>query len=278
VAAPTQLAKRLISRYPGKLPAYRWRLAVLRAHRLPGLAMFEAREAARAVESWGRRPVASVATVIPTYRRPGQLVDAVESVLAQTWDDLVVVVVDDGAGLPPLPGDERLFAYSLSRNCGVAGVVRNIGIRATASRYLAFLDDDNIWLPNHLEVAMAAHAGGEKLTYSALERRLGDGSAKDVWSVPFDRRRMRDHAMADTNTIVVQRGRHVRFSRVPLGHGDFPLEDWELVYRLSRTLRTRHLQVPTARYLVHDGSFFTNWAAADAQERRERPAPDPSPS
>jgi hypothetical protein len=273
VAAPSGAAKRLIGRYPGKLPAYRWRLAVLRAHRLPGLARFEGAEAAKAVASWGRRPVASVATVIPTFRRPRQVVEAVESVLAQTWDDLVVVVIDDGAGLPPLPPDERLFSYTLSHNCGVAGVVRNIGIRASASRYLAFLDDDNTWLPDHLTLAMGAHAEGAELTYSALERRLGDGSAKDIFSVPFDRTLMRSQAMADTNTIVVQRGRHVRFSRVPLRHGDFPLEDWELVYRLSRRLKVRHLAVPTARYLVHDGSFFTNWEAAARQDRRQRPAP-----
>jgi glycosyltransferase involved in cell wall biosynthesis len=243
-------------------------LAALRAARLPGLARFEGTEAEAALESWGRRPVASVAVVIPTYRRPRQLVDAIESVLAQTWSDLAVVVIDDGAGLPPLPVDERLFAYSLSRNCGVAGVVRNVGIRASASRYLAFLDDDNLWRPEHLEVALAAHDAGAELTYSALERRHADGTGKDVLSVPFDRTRMREEGFCDTNTIVVRRGPRVRFSRVPIRHGEFPLEDWELVYRLSRRLRTVHVDEPTVHYLVHDGSFFTDWEATAAQEAR----------
>jgi hypothetical protein len=267
------LAKRAVRRFPGKLPAYRWRLAVLRAPRLPGLLRFEALEAARALESWGRRPVASVAAIIPTYRRPEQVVAAVESALAQTWRDLVVVVIDDGGGLPPLPEDDRLFSYTLSHNCGVAGVVRNVGIRASASRYLAFLDDDNVWLPDHIEVAMGAHSTGAQLTYSALERVMPDGTPKDVLSVPFNRVLMRDEGFCDTNSIVVQRGRSVRFSRVPIRHGEFPLEDWELVYRLSRRLRTEHIPLPTVRYLVHEHSFFTDWEASAHYEARRSGQP-----
>jgi glycosyltransferase involved in cell wall biosynthesis len=266
------LIKDVIRRYPGKLPAYRWRLAVLRSPKLIGLARFERAEVEQALQAWGRRPVASVATIIPTYRRPGPLLEAVESALAQTVTDQVVVVIDDGAGLPTLPADPRLHSYSLSRNCGVAGVVRNVGIRATASRYLAFLDDDNTWRPDHLAVSLEAHRRGASLTYTALERVFADGRRKDIFSVPFDRTTLKERAVSDTNALVVRRTKAVRFSRVPLRQGDFPLEDWELVHRLSRTFSTVHVPEPTARYLVHEGSFFTNWEQAEAQERRAAPA------
>jgi glycosyltransferase involved in cell wall biosynthesis len=227
---------------------------------------FETQEAERAVRHWGRRPVASVATIIPTYKRPVQVVEAVESALAQTWKDQIVVVIDDGAGLPPLPDDDRVFSYSLSRNCGVAGIVRNVGIRASASRWVAFLDDDNTWTPDHLEYAMEAHAAGAELTYSALERVRTDGSRMDVLSIPYDRELMKERGICDTNTIVVKRTRDTHFSRVPLRHGDFPLEDWELVFRLSKDLRAEHLPRPTATYLVHDGSFFSDWERVAERE------------
>ena len=265
------VAKAIVRRFPGKLPAYRLRLALRRARRLPGLAVFETIEARRAARTWGGRPEASVAVVIPTHGRPTQLVEAVRSVLAQTHSDLVVLVVDDGAGLPPLPADPRVHHYTLARNCGVAGVVRNVGIRASASRYLAFLYDDNVWTPRHLEVSLAAHAAGAELTYTALERVRPDGSRKDVLSVPFQRRLLRETSVADTNTLVIRRTRGVRFSRVPLRHGDFPLEDWELVHRVSRRLRTVHVPEVTVRYLVHDGSYFTDWVAAETQEARDAP-------
>src|ERR1700688_2952786 len=58
-------------------------------------------------------PTARVATVIPTHRRPEALQASVRSALAQTVTDQVVIVVDDGAGLPDLPDDPRLTAVSL---------------------------------------------------------------------------------------------------------------------------------------------------------------------
>src|SRR5262249_55582631 len=99
----------------------------------------EDEEVARLAGQLPQLPPALVATCIPTYRRPELLQRAVRSVLAQTVRDQVVIVVDDGAGLPELPDDPRLHACSLSANTGVAGVVRNVGIRLTRSTYVAFL-------------------------------------------------------------------------------------------------------------------------------------------
>ena len=65
---------------------------------------------------------ARVACIVPTYKRRERLVSAIESILAQTFQDFVIVVVDDGGGLPDLPKDPRLTAVSLSKNVGIAGV------------------------------------------------------------------------------------------------------------------------------------------------------------
>src|SRR5258708_1238448 len=73
-------------------------------------------------------PRADVVTVIATFRRPEGLVDAVRSALAQGVDDHLIVVVDDGGGLPDLPVDPRVLALSLARNYGCLGMVRNVGI------------------------------------------------------------------------------------------------------------------------------------------------------
>ncbi|MFN0091421.1 MAG: glycosyltransferase family 2 protein [Acidimicrobiales bacterium] len=254
--APAKLALR---RYPGKLPAYRLALAARRAPQAVALGWVERREAQRALCWWGRRPAASVVTVVSTYRRPARVQRAVASALAQSWRDHVVLVIDDGAGLPPLPADPRLFTYSLSQRSASPGLVRNVGIRASASRWLAFLDDDNEWRPDHLSCALQAHDQGAELTYAALERVDEAGTVLDVLSVPFERRRLRERAFVDTSSIVVARRSSVRFARAPHRRGEFPLEDWALAYRLSRTLCTVHIPVPTVRYLVHEGSRFTDW-------------------
>jgi hypothetical protein len=263
--------KSFVRRHPGKLPLYLGLLLAKRAPHLPAMWRFESRQTALALQQWGHRPTASVAVIIPTHRRPRQLLAAVESVLVQTVDDLVLCVIDDGAGLPPLPADERLHTYSLSRNCGAAGVVRNVGIRASASRYLAFLDDDNTWLPDHLEVSLAAHRAGAQLTYTALERHAADGTPIDTLSVPFDREAMKESGFIDCNTLVIQRTTKVRFTRIRYRSGDFPFEDWVLAYRLSHSMRIEHVPVTTARYLVNDGSYFTDWEA-NTQMRDARAA------
>lgn len=214
-------------------------------------------------------PPALVATIVPTYGRPQSLVRAVRSALAQTVSDHVVVVVDDGAGLPPLPADPRLVAVSVSRNIGRAGVVRNVGIALSSSTYLAFLDDDNEWHPHHLAVALEALERGADLVYTGVERVHPDGTRLDVVSRPFDRSALKEEHFVDTNCLVVRRGRGVRFSRLPRSGPSVPGEDWELAWRLSRRMRIRHVPETTITYLVNPDSYFTRWETdASAPPRR----------
>jgi glycosyltransferase involved in cell wall biosynthesis len=205
---------------------------------------------------------ALVATVIATYRRPGPVAAAVHSALAQTVADQTVIVVDDGGGgLPELPEDPRLTVVSLSRNVGIAGVVRNIGIRLTESRYVAFLDDDNLWEPDHLRQALDVLEAedGPAGVYTALRRVRPDGADLDVLSVPFDRRRAAREAFLDTNAFVARRNRALRFSRIRRTPEVLPREDWELIYRYSRRHRVTHLPVVTVRYLANPKSYYTQW-------------------
>jgi len=204
-------------------------------------------------------PPALVATILPTCARPELLVRAVRSALAQTVVDHVVVVVDDGAGLPELPDDSRLVAVSLSRNVGRAGVVRNVGIALSRSTYLAFLDDDNEWHPDHLAVALEALGRGADLVYTGIERVHPDGTRLDVLSRPFDRRALGEEHFVDTNSIVARRGRGVRFSRLPRSRGRVPGEDWELVWRLSRRKQISHVPETTVTYLVNPDSYYMRW-------------------
>jgi glycosyltransferase involved in cell wall biosynthesis len=219
-------------------------------------ACMESREVKR-LETEVVVPPALVATIVPTCARPELLVRAVRSALAQTVEDHVVVVVDDGAGLPALPDDSRLV--SLSRNIGRAGVVRNVGIALSRSTYLAFLDDDNEWHPHHLAVAVEALGRGADLVYTGIERVHPDGTRLDVLSRPFDRRALGEEHFVDTSSIVVRRGRGVRFSRLPRSRGQVPGEDWELVWRLSRRKRISHVRETTVTYLVNPDSYYMKW-------------------
>jgi glycosyltransferase involved in cell wall biosynthesis len=231
------------------------------AHTALALRRFESREVRRLLASLSDGPpTALVAVIVPTYGRPLELRRAVASVLGQTISDLVVIVVDDGGGLPELPADPRLVAVSLSRNIAVPGVARNIGIRLTRSEYVAFLDDDNIWRCDHLEVALARlrpNAGtGPDAVYTALRRLNPDGSQRDVLSVPFDRRAAADQCFLDTNAFVGRRTGALVFSRLRRNSDVMPREDWEMIFRYSRRRRVEHVPKPTVEYLVNPESYW----------------------
>lgn len=209
-------------------------------------------------------PEPLVVTAIPTYRRPEDLLVAVRSALAQTVRDQLVVVVDDGSGslaAAGLPDDPRLVAVAMERNSGDCGVVRNVAMRLTASTYVAFLDDDNVWAPDHLETALAVLEApdGPDAVYTAVRRVLPDGSEHDVLSVPWDRRRNAHEAFVDINAFVARRVPGMRFSWLYRPKGVMPREDWEFVRRYSRGRRIRHIPHVTVQYLVNPTSFFTQW-------------------
>ena len=89
--------------------------------------------------------------VIPTYQRAELVRQAVQSVLAQTCQDFEIVVVDDGSPEPirlRLP-DARLRVLRHETNRGPAAA-RNTGIRAARGELVAFLDSDDLWLPEKL--------------------------------------------------------------------------------------------------------------------------------
>jgi glycosyltransferase involved in cell wall biosynthesis len=252
----------LKSRY-GFIPLIELRNKTMYGHTAPRLHAFERAEARRIGRTLpaGRFPSATVATIIPTYRRPVHVVKAVESALAQTFTNQVIVVIDDGAGLTELPRDPRVHGISLSRNTGVAGVNRNIGMRLTDSPFVAFLDDDNTWQPNHLEVALARFDRPDPPdgVYTAMRRVTPAGAVLDVISQPFDRNVARNQGFLDVSTFVVRRSPAVRYSRIRRAKHVVPKEDWELMWRYTRRHRIEHIPDLTVDYLVNPDSYWTAW-------------------
>jgi len=103
--------------------------------------------------------VPAVSVVIPTYNRAEMLAQALRSVRAQTFTDYEIVIVDDGStdGTAEVVGsftDERI-KYLRQENRG-SSAARNAGIDWAEGKYVAFLDSDDAWLPEKLEVQVAA--------------------------------------------------------------------------------------------------------------------------
>jgi len=116
-----------------------------------------------------------VSVVIPTRGRPQLVVCAVESALQQTYAPLEVIIVIDGADPETMRAlqtisDNRLSFIALEENVG-GSEARNIGIRAARGEWIAFLDDDDQWVPEKLERQIAA-AAGVQADYPIISTRL----------------------------------------------------------------------------------------------------------
>lgn len=100
-----------------------------------------------------------VSVIVPAYNVADYIGDALNSVLAQTFTDFEIIVVNDGS--PDTEALEKVLAPYLSRivylkqeNRGVSAA-RNTGIKAARGELIAFLDGDDTWLPHYLEVQVS---------------------------------------------------------------------------------------------------------------------------
>lgn len=98
----------------------------------------------------------AVSVIIPVFERVELAQRAVRSALTQTYQDIEVIVVDDGSTTPlALEGqDLRLRLIRHDKNRGAAAA-RNTGIEAATGGWIAFLDSDDVWHPEKLDRQMA---------------------------------------------------------------------------------------------------------------------------
>ena len=105
-----------------------------------------------------------VSIVIPTYNRPQLLKRAIESVLKLPYKDYEIIVVQNGGRSDARPVVQAFHAQGVPLVClyrqkGDPNYARNVGIAHAAGEYIAFMDDDDEWLPGKLtdQVAMLDH-------------------------------------------------------------------------------------------------------------------------
>jgi len=101
--------------------------------------------------------MAAVSVIIPTFNRADRVIRAISSVLEQTFIDFEIIVVDDGSTDKTEKAvarfNDRIKYIAHPANLGVSAA-RNTGIKNSRTPFIAFLDSDDHWLPEKLEVQM----------------------------------------------------------------------------------------------------------------------------
>ncbi len=122
------------------------------------------------------------ACVIPAYNREKTVARAIESALAQTYPPVEIIVVDDGSKdatgeVVATFGDRVRYVY---QDNGGAAAARNHGLRLASAEWVALLDSDDYWSPEHLERMAAAIRGTEGaaiLYFADCARPANEGGA-----------------------------------------------------------------------------------------------------
>jgi glycosyltransferase involved in cell wall biosynthesis len=197
-----------------------------------------------------------VSVVIPTLDRPKLLLRAIDSVLRQTHDDIEVIVVVDRPDPDTVSAlrsvNDPRSQLIVNPHPSTAAGARNAGADHAKGEWIAFLDDDDEWLPNKLERQIAFASRRAPALVSCLSR-VVTPTATYVWpkaiydnSGPideylFDRRSLLGGSgMIQTSSFLLPRWLFdkVRFN-VESAH-----DDWEFVLRLSKQAGARIETVP----------------------------------
>jgi hypothetical protein len=125
-------------------------------------------------EAAGIAPLVSV--IVPAYRVTESIAATLDSVLAQTFTDYEIIVVNDGS-----PDTEELesvlapyrdrIVYLRQENQGMSGA-RNTGIRAARGKYIAPLDADDMWDPEHLAAQVAVLEAEPSIDFVYADARI----------------------------------------------------------------------------------------------------------
>ena len=135
-------------------------------------------------EPWTRytNTMTLVSVVIPYFNRLEWLKPAVDSVLLQTFPDFEVIVIDDGSeehpGILEMVEDARV-RYVRQEHLGVSSA-RNRGIRLARGKYIAFLDADDVFLPEKLEVQVGQMEARPDIAFSHTSYRRMDAAGNDL--------------------------------------------------------------------------------------------------
>lgn len=204
----------------------------------------------------------TVSAVIPTHNRPDYLASAIESVLSQTYPVCEVIVVDDGS-----EGDETRLAVESFNDDRIQYIrfetprggcaARNTGIETSTGDLIAFLDDDDRWLPEKIEKQVEVFLRDEEvgLVYCKIREVDADsGKEHSLTKTAFLRGWIHAEVLVAnqterTSTWLVRRE---CFQKAGYFDVDFPsYQEWDMITRLSVHYKVDYADEELILWTVH---------------------------
>jgi len=203
------------------------------------------------------RPDVTISIIMPTYNRHQYIGRAIESVMNQTFRDYEIIIVNDGGSreceaiIESFQSEKIRYLYV---EHGGLSLALNHGILASRSKYIAYLDDDDRYFPDHLQTLVSALESSCTFVYSdafrafhVYEDNKWNQISKTVeLSYDFDPARF-----TENNYIPILCMAHRRdcFQQIGLFERDLPnAMDWDLWAKAAKLYDFKHLKKVTCIY------------------------------
>jgi len=212
--------------------------------------------------------VPRLSVIIPTYQRPQYLPRAIASVLAQSFKDFELIVVDDAskdgtARIVETFHDDRIRYLCHSKKKG-GSAARNSGIRSSRGQYLAFLDDDDEWLPGKLQKQIDVLSKSSLkvqciyTAYNKVDAATGKvlGIHRPCKEGDLAIELLRWNWIGSTSTVLLKRE---CLERVGLFDEALPsVQDYDLWIRLSKKIHFGFVKDPLVNHFVYKDRITMN--------------------
>ena len=207
----------------------------------------------------------TVSVIMAAYNHAAYIAQAITSVLSQSWQDLELIVIDDGSTdrtREVVTGFADPVRYIYQENQGQGGA-RNTGIAHARGEYISFLDDDDLWLPDYLETVMAVLRPRPEVGALYAVCQVIDSEGNPLPQVMS--RVVPTEEMYDTLVeggwfppLVVTVRKSVMDDVGPLDLSLRGTDDWELWLRVAKKYPFMGISDVVARYRMHGGGLSAN--------------------
>ena len=185
-----------------------------------------------------------VSIIIPTYNRANLLSRAIKSILNQTFKDFELIIVDDGSTdntrqvVEKFQKEDSRIKYIWQENSGAPARPKNTGIKNSTGEYIAFLDDDDEWLPEKLEKQLKLFENSEKnnLGFVGCNFYINEDNKTKLYKIP----KMKNVFKNLLEGVVINGSSGIMIKKLVIGNvGLFDenfksSEDWDLWIRISQ--------------------------------------------
>jgi glycosyltransferase involved in cell wall biosynthesis len=207
---------------------------------------------------------ALVSVIVPVYNRAHLVTETVASILGQTYRNIEIILINDGSTDDSLKVIQTLqqehpdvIRIIDQENQGQI-IARNQGIQQARGQYIAFLDSDDLWVPDKLELQMPLFDDGVGLVYGGVELINEDGETTgfdacdpaiqgEIYPQLLVKNRMTG------GSVMVLRA---ALDRVGVFDPEFSAaENWDLWLRICKVYQARLVNKPVVKYRLHQNNM-----------------------